>query len=110
MSECEHGCQFCYYEYFDRRAYPCSMCIYGEGRKDKFKPKGKQNKRIEDWLRDCVYHNGRSGYVTLPTDKVLEIADYIQTTRTNGVDGLIDLEVVEADHKTEPTEREGEVE
>ena len=46
MSDFEHGCQFCYYEYFDSRAYPCSMCIYGEERKDKFQPKGKQNKRI----------------------------------------------------------------
>lgn len=33
---------------------------------------------MEDWLRGCIYHDGRSGYVTLPTDKVLEIADYIQ--------------------------------
>lgn len=46
---------------------------------------------MEDWLRGCIYHDGRSGYVTLPTDKVLEIADYIQTTRTNGTDGLIEL-------------------
>ena len=47
MSDFEHDCQFCYYEYFDSRAYPCSMCIYGEERKDKFQPKGKQNKRID---------------------------------------------------------------
>ena len=57
---------------------------------------------MEDWLRGCVYHDGRHGYVTLPTDKVHQIANYIQRTRRSGTDGLIDLEVVEADRKTEP--------
>lgn len=46
---------------------------------------------MEDWLRGCVYHDGRHGEVTLPTDKVLEIAEYIQLTRTNGTDGLLDI-------------------
>ena len=36
---------------------------------------------IEDWLRGCVHHDGRHGEVTLPCDKVLEIADYIESTR-----------------------------
>jgi hypothetical protein len=62
---------------------------------------------MEDWLRGCIYHDGRHGYVTLPIDKVHQIANYIQRTRRSGMDGLIDLEVVEADRKTEPqTERE----
>lgn len=56
---------------------------------------------MEDWLRGCIYHDGRHGYVTLPTDKVHQIANYIQRTRRSGTDGLIDLEVVEADRKTE---------
>ena len=56
---------------------------------------------MEDWLRGCIYHDGRHGYVTLPIDKVHQIANYIQMTRRSGMDGLIDLEVVEADHKTE---------
>lgn len=56
---------------------------------------------MEDWLRGCIYHDGRHGYVTLPTDKVHQIANYIQRTRRSGMDGLIDLEVVEADRKTE---------
>lgn len=38
---------------------------------------------MEDWLRGCVYHDGRNGEVTLPTDKVIEIADYIQDIRTS---------------------------
>ena len=57
---------------------------------------------MEDWLRGCIYHDGRHGYVTLPIDKVHQIANYIQRTRRSGMDGLIDLEVVEADRKTEP--------
>ena len=36
---------------------------------------------VEDWLRGCVYHDGRHGEVTLPCDEVLEIADYIESTR-----------------------------
>ena len=59
---------------------------------------------MEDWLRGCIYHDGRHGYVTLPIDKVRQIANYIQRTRRSGMDGLIDLEVVEADRKTEPSE------
>ncbi len=37
---------------------------------------------IEDWLRGCVNHDGRHGEVTLPCDEVLEIADYIESTRS----------------------------
>ena len=36
----------------------------------------------EDWLRGCVYHDGRHGYVTLPCDEVLKIADFIERLRT----------------------------
>ena len=50
---------------------------------------------MEDWLRGCIYHDGRHGYVTLPTDKVHQIANYIQRTRRSVSDGMIDLEVVE---------------
>ena len=56
---------------------------------------------MEDWLRGCIYHDGRHGYVTVPIDKVHQIANYIQRTRRSGMDGLIDREVVEADRKTE---------
>ena len=56
---------------------------------------------MEDWLRGCIYHDGRHGYVTLPIDKVHQIANYIQRTRRSTTDGLIDLKVVETDRKTE---------
>ena len=46
---------------------------------------------MEDWLRGCVYHDGRSENVTLPCDRVLEIANYIQMTRTSLTEGLIKL-------------------
>lgn len=37
---------------------------------------------VEDWLRGCVHHDGRHGEVTLPCDRVLAIADYIESTRS----------------------------
>ena len=37
--EPEHGCESCYYNYFNAMAYPCSMCIRGEERTDMFQPK-----------------------------------------------------------------------
>lgn len=40
----EHSCQFCYYEYFNEYAYPCSMCVRGVERKDMFSPKGRRTK------------------------------------------------------------------
>lgn len=46
------------------------------------------NMTYEDWLRGCVHHDGRHGYVTLPCDEVLKIADFIERLR--------------ADRKTEP--------
>lgn len=35
----------------------------------------------EDWLRGCVHHDGRHGYVTLPCEEVLKIADFIERLR-----------------------------
>lgn len=32
-------CDNCYYEYFDARAYPCSLCIRGIKRTDKWQAK-----------------------------------------------------------------------
>ena len=37
----------------------------------------------EDWLRGCVHHDGRNGYVTLPCDEVLKIADFIEKLRAD---------------------------
>ena len=56
---------------------------------------------MEDWLRGCVYHDGRHGYVTLPIDKVHQIANYIQRTRRSVSDGLIDLAVEPIAEQTE---------
>ena len=39
------------------------------------------NMTYEDWLRGCVHHDGRKGYITLPCDEILKIADYIESTR-----------------------------
>lgn len=37
----EPGCDTCYYESFDENVYPCSMCIRGYERTDKFQLKMK---------------------------------------------------------------------
>lgn len=39
----EKGCDNCYYEFFDARAYPCSLCIRGVERQDMWQEK----------IRDC---------------------------------------------------------
>lgn len=44
---------------------------------------------MDEWLRGCVYHDGRNGEVTLPTDKVLEIADYIQHINVSVSEGFL---------------------
>jgi hypothetical protein len=37
----EKGCDNCYYTYFDEKAYPCSLCIRGIERTDKWQPSKK---------------------------------------------------------------------
>ncbi len=39
MKEIEHTCVNCFYQYIDSKAYPCSMCVCGEERKDLWLPK-----------------------------------------------------------------------
>lgn len=39
------------------------------------------NMEYENWLRGCVYHDGRKGFVYLPCDKVLKLADWIESHR-----------------------------
>lgn len=41
------------------------------------------NMTYEDWLRGCVHHDGRHGYVTLSCDEVLKIADFIEKLRAD---------------------------
>lgn len=37
----DKGCDNCYYTYFDEKAYPCSLCIRGIERTDKWQPSKK---------------------------------------------------------------------
>jgi len=39
MEEEYRSCDNCYYSYFDEKAYPCSLCIRGVERTDKWQPK-----------------------------------------------------------------------
>lgn len=41
MTEKEIGCDNCYYSFFDEKAYPCSLCIRGIERTDKWQPSKK---------------------------------------------------------------------
>ena len=41
------GCDNCYYSYFDEKAYPCSLCIRGIERTDKWMPSKKTKAEIQ---------------------------------------------------------------
>ena len=41
MEEEYRSCDNCYYTYFDEKAYPCSLCIRGVERTDKWQPSRK---------------------------------------------------------------------
>ena len=50
------GCGNCYYDWFDERAYPCSLCIRGIKRTDKWMPKIremglKEVKALQDYYK-----------------------------------------------------------
>lgn len=51
MEEEYRGCDNCYYENFDPVAYPCSMCIRGYEREDKWFPR--KTEYIEQNVRDA---------------------------------------------------------
>ena len=48
----DKGCDNCYYTYFDEKAYPCSLCIRGIERTDKWQPSKKT--KADDF---CSYGN-----------------------------------------------------
>jgi len=65
---------------------------------------------MDEWLRGCVYHDGRNGEVTLPTDKVLEIADYIQHINVSVSEGFLSMPPYADTPQTERrTDRDGDV-
>ena len=127
MTNEEHTCQFCYYEYFDGRAYPCSMCVCGEERKDMFMPKGRQNKRKTEQterseqmneLKRCpfcgdeveivptgLYH---WKYAIRHKNKTECILDANAFALPYEEEDAVRMWNTRADRKTEQTEREGE--
>lgn len=58
----EKGCGNCYYSFFDERAYPCSICIRGIERTDKWQPskKTKADRKTEPQTSDIPYKIGTS--------------------------------------------------
>ena len=62
----EKGCDNCYYSFFDERAYPCSLCIRGVERTDRWQPSKKtkadrnssekpNNCEAKNYCDDCLY-------------------------------------------------------
>ena len=37
--EQDHVCEFCYYELFDDKAYPCSRCVCNQPTENMWRPK-----------------------------------------------------------------------
>ena len=37
--EQDHSCEFCYYEFFDDKAYPCSRCVCNQPTENLWRPK-----------------------------------------------------------------------
>lgn len=57
MTEKEIGCDNCYYSFFDEKSYPCSLCIRGIERTDKWQPnkKTKNKTQTETECHNCKH-------------------------------------------------------
>lgn len=53
----DKGCSNCYYEEFDKDAYPCSMCIRGAEREDKWQPRDRKDCAMCLHHEDCHYQD-----------------------------------------------------
>lgn len=68
----EKGCDNCYYSYFDEKAYPCSLCIRGIKRTDKWMPSKKTKAEIQTDLLVKTPRKSRDSHekeVELQTDR-----------------------------------------
>ena len=45
--EQDHTCEFCYYELFDDKAYPCSRCVCNQPTENMWRPKIKDEPQTE---------------------------------------------------------------
>ena len=45
--EQDHTCEFCYYEFFDDKAYPCSRCVCNQPTENMWRPKIKDEPQTE---------------------------------------------------------------
>ena len=76
MKEIEHTCVNCFYQYIDSKAYPCSMCVCGEERKDLWLPKIAEQTEpsLEQFRVGLEYHTdamhfGKAKGESITTDK-----------------------------------------
>lgn len=72
------GCGNCYYAFFDERAYPCSLCIRGIKRTDKWMPSKKTKAEIQQVVRLKHFKCPKCGR-----------SDYIRSFEDWGIDGGI---------------------
>jgi hypothetical protein len=45
--EQDHTCEFCYYECFDDKAYPCSRCVCNQPTENMWRPKIKDEPQTD---------------------------------------------------------------
>lgn len=77
----DKGCVNCYYESFDGKAYPCSMCIRGLTREDKWHPKMRsKSKKTQDYCKSCK-HTNCNNCVADNSDPYCVPSNYEQTER-----------------------------
>ena len=65
--EQDHTCEFCYYEFFDDKAYPCSRCMCNQPTENMWRPKVEDEPQTDyergyqDGIRDEIdkQHVGR---------------------------------------------------
>ena len=79
------GCENCYYKYFDARAYPCSLCIRGIERQDRWMPSKKAKDELHTsgmvWTEDAIKNEPKSYTTWISTNEPQ--MNYCETCKHN---------------------------
>lgn len=85
------GCENCYYKYFDARAYPCSLCIRGIERQDRWMPSKKTKTESQTsgvvWTKNAIKNEPKSYTTWASTDE-----PQIRCSKCGRTDYIKDLE------------------
>ena len=60
--EQDHTCEFCYYELFDDKAYPCSRCVCNQPTENMWRPKIETEPQPDDGTAFIKRHGLRVDY------------------------------------------------